>query len=193
MVVPGFATDDGWTTNLRQFLSSIGYHTVGWGLGRNRGNVPKLVPRLVDQVARLSRDRRAPVSLIGWSLGGYLAREAARERGDLVDRVITLGAPVVGGPKYTASAPMYRRKGYDLDDIEAMVLEREKRPIETPIHAVYSRSDAVVAWRAAIDAFANPWVEHHEVSTSHLGMISSPRVYRLVADLLARPGAPGRG
>jgi pimeloyl-ACP methyl ester carboxylesterase len=186
MVVPGFATDDRWTARLREFLSTINYRVVGWGLGRNRGNVPKLIPAVIQQIERLVADRGVPLRLIGWSLGGYLAREAARERSDLIERVITLGAPVIGGPSYTASAPMYVRRGYDLDEIAATVVEREQKPIQAPVYAVYSRSDGVVAWRACIDRFDNPRVEHHEVRSSHLGMVNSPAVFRLVADLLAR-------
>ena len=186
MVVPGFATDDGWTEKLRSFLASIGYETTGWGLGRNRGNVPKLIPQVIDRLDEFSTRCDMPVRVIGWSLGGYLAREAARERPELVDRVVTLGSPVVGGPTYTASAPMYTRKGYDLDEIAASVLEREQQPIEVPVYALYSRTDGVVSWRASIDTFDNAHVEHYEVAASHLGMISSPRVYRLVAELLAK-------
>jgi pimeloyl-ACP methyl ester carboxylesterase len=98
MVVPGFASDDGWTARLRGFLNAIGYDAVGWGPGRNRGNVPKLIPQVVEQTDRLAQKRRGTVRLVRWSLGGYLAREAARERPELVERVITLGAPIVGGP-----------------------------------------------------------------------------------------------
>jgi len=186
LVVPGFATDDGWTARLRDFLAAIGYEALGWGLGRNRGNVPKLIPAVVERVEALAGERVVPLKLVGWSLGGYLAREAARERPQLVERVITLGAPVVGGPSYTASAPMYLRKGYDLDVIGAAVLERERRPLIVPVFAVFSRSDGVVAWRACIDTFANPRVEHHELGSSHLGLVGSPRVFELVAELLAR-------
>jgi hypothetical protein len=186
MVVPGFASDDGWTARLRGFLNAIGYDAVGWGPGRNRGNVPKLIPQVVEQTDRLAQKRRGTVRLVRWSLGGYLAREAARERPELVERVITLGAPIVGGPTYTASAPMYIRQGFDLGEIAATVLERERRPITVPVFAVYSRSDGVVAWRACIDRFDNPRVEHHEVHSSHLGMVNSPRVFRLLAHLLAR-------
>jgi pimeloyl-ACP methyl ester carboxylesterase len=187
MVVPGVATDDGWTAQLRAHLSAIGYDVVGWGLGRNRGNVPKLIPAVIQQTVRLAADRGESVRLIGWSLGGYLAREVARERPDLVDRVITLGAPIIGGPSYTAAAPGYISKGFDLERIRRTVLERERRPITVPVFAVYSRSDGVVAWRACIDRFDNPRVEHHEVRASHLGLVNSPRVFSLVADLLARP------
>jgi pimeloyl-ACP methyl ester carboxylesterase len=187
MVVPGFATHDGWTARLRRFLASIGYKVTGWGLGRNHGNVPQLVPEVVRRTELLAVAGGQPVRLVGWSLGGYLAREAARERPDLVDRVITLGAPIVGGPRYTASAPMYSRRGYDLEEISAAVDQREATPIRVPVFAVWSRSDGVVAWRACIDRFDNPSVEHHEVRSSHLGMVGSPRVFGLVADLLARP------
>ncbi len=96
---------------------------------------------------------------------------------------MTLGAPVVGGPKYTASAPMYLKKGYDLDVIEAGVAEREAVPIRVPIEAIYSRSDGIVAWRACIDHHS-PDVRHHEVFSSHLGLVASPSVFRLTARLL---------
>ncbi len=184
VVVPGFATDDSWTESLRRFLRDVGHDVHGWGLGRNHGRVPELIGRLVDRVDVLAETAGRPVRLVGWSLGGYLVREVARERPDLVDRVVTLGAPVVGGPKYTASAPMYVKKGYDLDAIEADVAAREARPITVPVDAVYSRSDGVVAWRACVDR-VNPDVRHHEVASSHLGMVASPDVFRLVAELLA--------
>jgi len=185
MVVPGFATDDSWTARLRRFLASIGYDVRGWGLGRNGGRVPKLIPAVVEQTEMLASDLGQPIRLIGWSLGGYLVREAARERPELVERVITLGAPVVGGPTYTASASMYVKRGYDLEEIAATVLDRERQPITVPVFAVYSRSDGVVTWQSCIDSFDNPLVEHHEVASTHLGMVNSPRVFRLVAALLA--------
>jgi hypothetical protein len=96
---------------------------------------------------------------------------------------VTLGAPVVGGPKYTASAPMYVRKGHDLDEIERKAAEREAVPIRVPIEAVYSRSDGIVAWRACIDHHS-PDVRHHAVVSSHLGLVASPSVFRLVAEVL---------
>ncbi|MEE4272946.1 MAG: hypothetical protein V2I67_14825 [Thermoanaerobaculales bacterium] len=186
LVVPGFASDDGWTRSLRGFLRAVGFNARGWGLGRNHGRVPELIPALIEKAGAAAEESGRTIRLVGWSLGGYLAREVARERPDLVDRVVTLGAPVVGGPKYTASAPMYVKKGYDLDEIEHDVAEREATPIGVPIEAIYSRSDGIVAWGACID-HRNPNVRHHEVVSSHLGLVASPVVYRLVADRLAAP------
>ena len=190
LVAPGFATDDSWTGSLRRFLAAVGWDARGWGLGRNNGRVPALIPQLIEQTASVAEKTGRPVRLVGWSLGGYLVREVARERPELVVRVVTLGAPVVGGPRYTASAPMYVKRGYDLDAIEAEVADREKRPIPVPVDAIYSRSDGVVAWRACIDRL-NPVVRHHRVQSSHLGMVARPVVFRLVAQLLAAPAPVG--
>jgi pimeloyl-ACP methyl ester carboxylesterase len=186
MVLPGFATGDGPTSLLRGYLSFLGYDVHAWGLGRNDGDVPRLLPILVSRVATLRRATGRPVRLVGWSLGGYLAREVSREIPADVDRVVTLGSPVVGGPKYTLSARAYRRRGIDLDAIEAAVDAREVVPLTRPVSAIYSRTDGVVAWRACLDD-RNACVEHVEVSSTHLGLAFSPDVYLLVAQRLARP------
>ncbi|MDJ0850639.1 MAG: alpha/beta fold hydrolase [Myxococcota bacterium] len=186
LVLPGYGASDGSTSVLRAYLSLLGYRAHGWGLGRNSGEVTELLPRVVERLERLAREEGGPIRLIGWSLGGYLAREAARERPGAAHRVITLGSPVVGGPKYTAVAGAYRRRGVDLDAIEAAVEERNRRPLETPITAVYSRRDGVVAWKACIDRHA-PNVEHVEVEATHLGLGFSPDVYRIVAERLLPP------
>jgi pimeloyl-ACP methyl ester carboxylesterase len=136
MVCPGFGTGDGSTLPLRTYLRALGYRVHGWGLGRNRGNVPKLIPLVAERTARLAETAGQPIRLVGWSLGGYLAREAARERPQAVARVITFGTPVIGGPKYTAVAGYYRRRGEDLDAIEAEVARREDVPIRVPITAI---------------------------------------------------------
>lgn len=184
LVVPGFATDDGWTRHLRELLLSIDYDVRGWGLGRNHGRVPELIPKVIERTAAIAEESGRRVRLVGWSLGGYLVREAARERPEIVRQVVTLGSPIIGGPKYTASAPFYIRKGYDLDAIEAEVAEREREQLMVPVDAVYSRSDGVVAWRSCID-HTNPLTRHHEVTSSHLGLIASPKVFQLIAELLA--------
>jgi hypothetical protein len=60
--------------------------------------------------------------------------------------VITLGSPVIGGPKYTAVAQAYRQRGSDLDAIETWVEDRNQIPLKVPVTAVYSRLDGVVSW-----------------------------------------------
>jgi pimeloyl-ACP methyl ester carboxylesterase len=184
VLLPGYGAGDASTALLRLYLRYLGYNACGWGLGINTGDVPALIPRAAQLVAAIAAKTRQPVRLIGWSLGGYLAREAARERPAEVSRVITLGSPVIGGPKYTAVADVYRRQGYDLDAIEAGVADRERVPLQVPVTAIYSKTDSVVAWRACIDS-QNRNIEHVEVRTTHLGLGFAPDVYRAIAQRLA--------
>ncbi|MCX7892539.1 MAG: alpha/beta hydrolase [Burkholderiales bacterium] len=187
VVLPGYGASDVSTRVLREFLRRIGYRPHAWGLGRNTGHVAALLPRVLALVESVA-GHAGPVFLVGWSLGGYLAREAARERPALVRHVVTLGSPVVGGPKYTAVARLHRERGFDLDAIEAVVDARYARPLTTPVTAVYSKADGIVDWRACIDR-RSPNVRHVEVSAPHLGLGFSPEVFRIVAEALA--GASG--
>jgi pimeloyl-ACP methyl ester carboxylesterase len=184
MVLPGYGAGDGSTALIRAYLRSLGWDARGWGLGRNGGDVPELIPRVVDRVEQLARESGRSVALVGWSLGGVLAREAARERPLRARRIVTLGSPVVGGPKYTAVAEVYRRRGVDLDAIEAEVDERNAIPLSTPITAIFSRRDGVVAWNACIDRRSER-VEHVEVAATHLGLGFSADVLRIIAERLA--------
>ncbi len=183
IVVPGFATSDSWTVVLRKYLEYLGYNVRGWELGVNGGNVAKLRPRLLEKVKAAHQQTGKRIRLIGWSLGGYLAREVARECPDAVDRVITLGAPIIGGPKYTQTGRAYRKKGYNLDEIEAQVRARSSVPLRVPVTAIYSRLDGVVAWSACLDHTERD-VTHHEVKTTHMGMVLSPEVLLVVAEKL---------
>ncbi len=184
IVVPGFGADDRSTWLLRQFLNQLGHDARGWGRGLNRGPVPDSIEAIGELVEGLDE----PVSLVGWSLGGTIAREVARDVPQRVRRVVTFGSPVIGGPKYTTVAGLASRQGWDLDEIEAAVEERKQTPLRVPVTAIYSRRDGVVAWQACIDPEGSGPIEHVEVEATHLGLGFSADVYRLVARrLAARP------
>lgn len=183
LLVPGFGAAEGSLFALHRYLERRDFQAVPWGLGRNHGDVPRLMPLLAERVRTLARERGQPLALVGWSLGGYLAREAARDAPDAVRHVVTIGSPIIGGPKYTTVAPYYRRKGVDVDEIERAVAERYRVPLRVPVTAIYSRRDGVVAWRACIDEWS-PEVEHLQVDTTHVGLGFSPEVLEIVADRL---------
>jgi pimeloyl-ACP methyl ester carboxylesterase len=186
LLFPGHGMGDGSTFILKAFLRMQGYRARGLGLGRNMGVVADLLPRVLKRLASFARRSNQKVTLIGWSFGGYIAREIARERPDLVRQVITLGTPVIGGPKYTVVAEMYRRRGMDIEEIAAEVEWRNQAAqLETPVVAIYSRADAVVAWQACIDR-QTPNVEHVEVKTTHFGFGFSADVYKIIAWQLAK-------
>ena len=146
---------------------------------RGEGGVPYLCDRAYERVKSRSGELGSPVTLIGWSLGGYIAREVARDLPDHVSQVITLGSPIIGGPKYTRAASVFAANGLDLDWIEREVSKRDQTPIRQPITAIYSKSDGVVNWRAALDR-NNRNVDHIEVNVAHLGMGFNRTVYGLI-------------
>lgn len=121
-----------------------------------------------------------PLVAVGWSLGGYLAREVAREIPDRFRKVITLGSPIIGGPRFTAAAGWYLSHGFDLDQIEREVADRYRTPLVVPVVAIYSKRDGIVSWEACIDRWS-PGVRHIEVDSTHLGLAFSPQVLDIVA------------
>lgn len=208
IVLPGFGAGDGATWPLRRFLAGLGHRVEGWGLGvnkagldilhtladlspgwapepiaryRNEGSVPMLCDRMVARVR--DRGTPGPVTLVGWSLGGVVAREVARDLPDQVEEVVTLGTPVRGGPKYTRAAALFRRRGMDLDWIERGVARRESRPIQARITAIVSPTDAVVGHAAAYDLHS-PRVRHVEIDAAHLGLCFNPTVWSVIARTL---------
>jgi hypothetical protein len=61
---------------------------------------------------------------------------------------------------------------------------RNKTSMCTPVIAIYSRRDGIVAWQACIDSNGTN-VEHIEVRTTHFGFGFSPDVYKIIAQRLA--------
>lgn len=179
---PGFSTNDLFTLPLRTALRALGHRPFGWGFGTNRAEVEAMLPPVIEMVERRVDETGRPAALIGWSNGGVFAREVARDRPDLVTRVLTYGTPVVGGPKYTRGAALYPAD--EIDRIDAVIAERNLVPIERPITAFYSQSDAIVDWRACIDTFS-PDVENIEVRSTHAGMSIDPDIWERIAKRLA--------
>lgn len=184
---PGFAAGDWSTWVLRRYLIALGYDARGWGRGNNPGKVESILPELVRDAETLTRQTGGPIHVVGWSHGGILARQVARARPDLVDSIVTMGTPVVGGPKYTAVAHRFEEMGTDLDELERKIANQESsRPLEAPVTAIFSRRDGVVFWEACIDEWSRA-VEHVEVESSHSGLGFHPDVLLEVARRLAAP------
>ena len=185
ILLPGFSAGPRSMRVMGAYLRRCGHRVYDWGLGRNTGDVKTLRAGLQQVVGQSIAAHGESVILVGWSLGGYIAREYARERPPEIRKVITLGSPVIGGPRYTATAAWYRSNGHDLSEIERAIAERYATPLRVPVAAIYSRRDGIVAWQACIDHWS-PNVRHIEVSETHLGLGFAPPVLAIVADELDR-------
>jgi pimeloyl-ACP methyl ester carboxylesterase len=193
MLLPGFGTDESSMRPLGKYLGYLGYDVYDWGLGRNGGKVDTCTQAIGRRTQEISKTLGGvPLTLIGWSLGGVIARETARLFEAHVREVITLGTPVLGGPKYTAAAERFARsENLDLDTFELEVHERNLIGIKQPVTSIYSRLDGVVGWRASVDVY-NEHANNIEVNSSHFGIGANGRVWRLIADILAGEHVPAR-
>jgi pimeloyl-ACP methyl ester carboxylesterase len=94
LVIPGLGASDMSTVILRRFLSTLGYATYGWKLGRNIGPTARVVSGLPERLHEFRARHDGPVSVIGWSLGGIFARQLGRRHPDVIRQVITLASPI---------------------------------------------------------------------------------------------------
>ncbi len=165
LVLPGFSTSDRSTIPMRNALRLLGYRSHGWGLGVNRGPDRAVLRGMRDRLDALHERDDAPVSIVGWSLGGVYARGLARRDPDKVRGVITLGSPF---------RPIEAARGWS--------------PPPVPSTAVFSRRDAVVRWQDARDE-PGRHRENVEIDSSHFGLGHNPATIVVLADRLAQePG-----
>jgi pimeloyl-ACP methyl ester carboxylesterase len=187
LVIPGFAASDAATLPLRTFLASLGYRVVGWELGTNLGIKPEEEEILEKRIVELAAD--GPISIVGWSLGGVFAREAARRRPELFRRVITLGTPLQS--RHGADWVIWILRALNphlREELTPDGIERHSQPIEVPMTAIYSLRDGIVDGRACKiqPRDVGPTAENIEIDSAHLSMGFNNQVFALIADVLAR-------
>ncbi|HEX8623433.1 MAG TPA: alpha/beta fold hydrolase [Allosphingosinicella sp.] len=180
LVIPGFFANDRTTLGLQRALAASGYRVAGWGLGTNRGARPDLLERIAAQVERHGRGRR--VVLVGWSLGGIFAREVAKLRPELVDKVVTLAAPFSGDPRANNVWPLYELiAGHKVDSPPIAVDPAAKPPV--PTLALWSRRDGMVA-PACARGLEGESDRQIEVDCGHMGFAVSGRAYPKIVEAI---------
>ncbi len=183
VLLPGWRSPEAAMAPIGAYLRRLGHRTRPWGLGVNDADVEKTRDRMLDVVEHLVAKDGRSVNLVGWSLGGVIAREIARNRPDAVHRVVTYGTPVLGGPTHTVGAvsagPEECRRITELQEhLDAT------DPITVPITAIFTRNDGAVDWRACIDR-SSVNVTTVEVSSTHVGLGLDPDVWLTAASALA--------
>jgi len=191
VVCPGFLTSDNATGLLRRFIRSKGYNVYGWSLGRNLGPgaAGGNIDLLAEWVATVYRQSRRKVSLVGWSLGGVMARELAKQMPDQIRQVITLGSPLAGKPETTTVSWIYNRVAGEPNktaEMRALLRNMLLPPKHVPSTSIFSRSDGIVSWKSCIEP-ETPITDNIEVYASHCGLGVNPFVFFAIADRLALP------
>jgi pimeloyl-ACP methyl ester carboxylesterase len=181
LMVPGLGATDASLLPLRRFLRQLGHDARPINFGRISDDVEGQYLRVAEAIVQTSAEVNESVVLIGWSIGGVLVREAARDHPSLVKRVFTFGTPVVGGPKYSQVARQYPQSR--IDAIAKRVDERARIPLAVPLTIMWSRFDGIVDPAACFDRVSTD-AEHIEVNSTHLGMGLDPDVWNAIASRL---------
>ena len=185
LVLPGLGAGDESTTIMRAFLSSLGYTVEPWGLGVNFGLREGVMDQIRALLSALAETKQCKVSLVGWSLGGIIARELAKEMPDKVRLVVSLGSPFTGHPRDTNAWRLYEwMSGHKLGSDDLHEPLRTTPPV--PTTSIWSRSDGVVSWHCSVERTTRH-SENIVVDASHFGIGAHPLVLYAIADRLAQP------
>jgi pimeloyl-ACP methyl ester carboxylesterase len=177
MVIPGFFASDRSTLGLQRALARDGYRVTGWGLGRNLGARADTIDRIVERLEAFSEG--SPAILVGWSLGGIYARETAKQRPDLVTKVVTMGSPFSGNPRANNAWRLYELVSRHPVDRPPIAIEPAAKP-PVPTLALWSRRDGMVA-PASARGEGHESDRQLELDCSHMGFATSPRAFRAIA------------
>ncbi|HEX3860943.1 MAG TPA: alpha/beta hydrolase [Stellaceae bacterium] len=184
LVLPPLFGSDRMTGGFRAWLAALGYRAEAWGAGINLGPTHAAWRQASERLPAVAACSGRPVSLVGYSLGGVLARALARQYPVLVRRVITVCSPF-RLPTATRLEPLYRLMArWHIDEAFQLALVAEPPP--APTTAIYTTRDGVVAWRSCLDLPA-PGRENIAIDGAHSTMLANPQAIRIIAEHLARP------
>jgi pimeloyl-ACP methyl ester carboxylesterase len=123
------------------------------------------------------------VTLIGWSLGGLIARAYASHAPGDVASVITLGSPFSGDPHSNRAWKIYELIADHKVDAPPLAFDRAAKP---PVHttAIWSARDGVIAAEAARGEPHERDAEV-EIRCGHFAMSSAPDALEAVLRVLS--------
>jgi triacylglycerol lipase len=168
---------------------------------RAQGHQPRRAKMLLNaDCAEAAVERLEPLlepgmAIVGQSRGGLFARVLAVRRPDLVDRIVTLGSPVLAHldvkpwlrTTMTQVARLRAPHVFTMDCATGDCCSQYRDDLSAPFPpdvaytSIYSRRDGVVDWRACLD----PAATHVEVRAGHMGMAADAATYRAIGRALA--------
>ena len=200
LLIPGFMAGDLSLGTLAGWLRRNGYCTHRTGIRANLDCSEEACRRLEARLEHMAERHDERVIVIGQSRGGVFAKALAARRPELVQGIVTLGAPSVSQlaihPLVLAQVGLVSALGtaqvpgmFSLSCLRGRCCEPFRTaldgrfPDDVRYVAIYSRSDGVVQWKSCLDPAADELVE---VSASHCGMGVNAQAFVAVAGALHR-------
>lgn len=192
LVIPAFTANDILTHPLRNIIRKKGYKTYGWKGKFNLGMTEKKAEHIRERLKEVyQKNDGKKVTLIGHSLGGFYARELAREYPEMVRAAITINTPFGIGVFKDATPPlvlaMIGALSHDRYSLNGKgVAERMLTPPPVPTTSIFSKIDVVAGAKACLNP-KTPLSENIEVETSHIASVWHPETLKIILDRLAQP------
>lgn len=189
LVIPGFQATDTMTGRLRDHLTRHDFGAHGWAQGANIGLTDKRIDGLIERFESLHKRYDQPISIVGWSFGGVLARWLAHTYPDDVRQIVCLGSPWRAEGEKTRATAMFERsrRKHGISDRARPMVDLMRGPVPVPVTAVYSKTDGITSWHGcSVDESTDPRAENVVVPSSHLGMVANPLVLDVVVDRLTQ-------
>ena len=193
LTLPGFLGTDRSTNSIRRYLRKKNYDPYPWLLGRNEGpdSSGENGSLLDARISNIYQETGQPVALVGWSLGGVMARNAAKRIPDKISQVITLGSPFDATQNISSIAKLFELvsgKNPNDDQFQHILdYNRPPPPASVPTTAIFTKTDGIVHWSTCVERPA-PNTDNIEVAlASHTGLGFNAAVLFLIAERLAVP------
>ena len=189
VIFPGLGADGRSVAILRARCHALGYEVYDWGRGFNtgpRGDLDAWLHGLKTEIEEMLCGHTQPATLIGWSLGGFYAREIGKLMTLRIRQVITMGTPFNEGADQSNVGWLFRLLSGSSSSIDPVLSRRLRTPPPVRTTSIYSRSDGVVAWQTCCHHKRSRLVQDIEVGGSHVGMGWNRDVLAVVADRLGQ-------
>lgn len=175
LLIPGHGGDETSLKSLSKALKNDGFVVQTVDIGDGSGDIAGYANTVVD----LGREAVGPVSLVGYSQGGLIARAAAQLAPDLFGRVATIATPHAGTQVAAVAAAL--RLACDTSCEQMVPGSPFLASLTLPIVsdrwlALYTLDDNLVrpaesasldgATNVAIDEMCRVSYDHHEIVTS---------------------------
>ena len=166
-------------------LEEAGHTAKKWGLGYNLGATADRFAKVEKRLIALYDAKGEPITLVGWSLGGVMARELAKKHPEKVAKVVTMGSPFSGSPRANNGWRAYQAiAGHRVDEPEIDTIIGEKPPVETV--AFWSPRDGIVAPKSACGK-AGERDRTVALRCTHMGFVMSHEAMIALLSELDRP------
>lgn len=192
LLIPGHGGNESSLDNLEVRLKKDGFRVKTVDIGDGSGDIAEYA----ETVVSLGRKAEGPVSLVGYSQGGLIARAAAQLAPELFGRVATIATPHEGTS--LAAAAFAFKVSCDVSCEQMVPGSPFLASLTLPIAsdrwlALYTTDDEVVVpvESAALDGATNVALDRKcKVSYDHYDIVESPETVAAVSAFLTSGRQP---